>query len=663
MTSSRRHLKERLPEYMQPSAIMVLTALPLTANGKIDRRALPAPTLEQVSSRGYVAPRTEQERTLCEIWSSVLRLPRVGVEDNFFEIGGDSILCSQIVARCRKIGLRVTARQLFAHQTIAALAPHVASAVEPSAGSGAAKAAAATDRRSDAIPLTPIQRRFFATGGSGWHHDNQHVLLSVDPSIPCATWDRCLEALTNHHAAFRLRFRPAFTGPEARLAGAGPHHSLRSLDLTNEDAAARQRALADANAIAQSSFDLDRGPLLAAVHARMPAGDRAQLLLVTHHLVIDGVSWRIVLGDLAALLEQSAAGRVLDLGEPGTPFHEWARRLDEWAGRVDWDTELAPWLGVPAAAGASSADLRRLLDREGPAVTDRVADEETLRFTIDEPATTKLIEAGGRLVRAPLDRALLAALVDALSASSPQAAWWMDVEGHGRDLELPDVDLGRTVGWFTSIYPVRLEAAAPDASTTTLQQIDETLRAVPSGGIAFGLASSGRAPATVTARLHSLLDRGILFNYLGRFDEGGDAFSTGDGGLGGSRALERLRTHPLVVEAAVVHGRLEVEFCFAGAQLDPAKVQDLADAMRRRLLAAAGGGRFPAARVPAAELDALVARVDGRGGLTVADVYELTPMQGGMLFHRLFDAAGSVYFEQFSFVLEEAVDAPALREA
>ena len=289
-----------------------------------------------------------------------------------------------------------------------------------------------------------------------------------------------------------------------------------------------------------------------------------------------------------------------------------------------------------------------------PAATDRVADEQTLRFTLDEPATTRLIEAGGRLVRAPLDRALLAALIEALSASSRQDAWWIDVEGHGRDLELPDVDLGHTVGWFTSIYPVRLEAAPRDASTTLLQQIDETLRAVPSGGIAFGLATTGRAPAAVTARLRTLPDRGILFNFLGSFHDDGGAFSAGDGGLGGTRAPERLRTHPLAVEAAVVRGRLEVEFCFAGAQLDPAKVQDLADAMRRRLHAAAGGGRFPAARVPAAELDALVARIEARGGVTVADVYELTPMQGGMLFHRLFDAEGSVYFEQFSFVLEEA---------
>ena len=208
-----------------------------------------------------MTPDNDAERALHRIWCDVLRRADIGVHDNFFEIGGDSILCIQIVARCRKIGLPVTARQLFAHQTIAALAPHVASTVEPVAASGLAEgrrrhgspapATRSRSRRSSAASSRP--------GGSAWHHDNQHVLLSVDPSIPSATWDRCLEALTKHHAAFQLRFRPAFTGPEARLAEAGPHHSFRSLDLTNEDAAARQRALAQANALAQSSFDLDAG--------------------------------------------------------------------------------------------------------------------------------------------------------------------------------------------------------------------------------------------------------------------------------------------------------------------------------------------------------------------------------------------------------------------
>ena len=681
----REHAATLLPAHMVPHGFVPVAELPLTVAGKLDLRRLqqlPLPGSDAAAAQ----PGSDVERTLHRVWCEVLRRDDIGIRDNFFEIGGDSILCIQIVARCRKVGLQLTARQLFEHQTVADLAPRVHAPTEPSAVDGVPESVATPPhRRHDVVPLTPIQSRFFATGESGWHHDNQHLLLSVDPSFSPTTFDRCLEILAHHHSAFHIRFTPRFARPDAHLSEAGPHHSFRSVDLSKEDPATRQEALARANAEVQSSFDLEQGPLLAAVYIRMPPGEEAELLLVAHHLVIDGVSWRVVLEDLVTLLDQSAAGDPLDLGEPTTPFHEWAWSLDEWAGRVDWNAALAPWLGLTAEGVSSAADLRGLLGREDPGATDRVADEQTLRFELDAPTTKRLIEAGGRLVRAPLDRSLLAALIEALSALSGRDAWWIDMEGHGRDLDLPGVDLGHTVGWFTSIYPVCVRAAPRGVAPTTVERVDEVLRAIPAGGsIALGLATSGRAPAAVTAAVRNLPACGVLFNYLGSFHDGGDGFSTnegrnpirlaagapgatpGGGDLGGTRAPERLRTHPVTVEAAVVHGRLEVELRFAGAQLDPAKVAELADAIERGLLTAAGrAGRFPAARVPGTEIDALIERVQlqGSGDAVPTDVYELTPMQGGMLFHRLYDARGSVYFEQFSFVLEEAVDVAVMREA
>ena len=599
----------------------------------------------------------------------------IGVGDNFFEIGGDSILCIQIVARCRKAGVTITPKQLFAHQTIAALAPHAvaapasasalasASATAPAlapapasaSASASALAPAPAPAPAPAVPLTPIQRWFFATGGSHWHHDNQHVLLPVDASIAPAIWDRCLQALTAAHPAFHLRFRPAFTGVEARVAEAGPHHRFITVDLSAFEEAERARALAAVNAEAQSSFDLDRGPLLHAVHVRM-ASDRTLLLLVAHHLVVDGVSWRILLGDLETLAAQATSGSALEIGDTGTPFHEWAHRLDEWSRTLDWNTELAPWLDT-APGGASAGDLRRLAGAGHPSAADRVADEQTERFVLDAASTTALFETSGRTVGAPIDRVLLAGLVHALAATSRERSWWIDVESHGRDLALPEVDLARTAGWFTSISPVRLDAVHDDTPTAAIARVDRALRAVPSSGIALGLARTGRGPEAIAARLRALPECGVLFNYLGSFHQ------TTAGDLGGTRAPERLRTHPLVVEAAVVHGTLDVELRYSGTQLDPAKVRALAGLMRRRLLALATGDttRFPAARVPSGEIAALVSRLEQSG--RVADVYELTPMQGGMLFHGLYDAQGSVYFEQFSFVLEEPVDARALREA
>src|SRR5204862_2093436 len=174
-------------------------------------------------------------------------------------------------------------------------------------------------------------------------------------------------------------------------------------------------------------------------------------------------SWRILLADLAALVPQIASSARPDLGEPSTPFHEWATKLEAWARSAEWDAELAPWLDQTTRSGADAADLVRLLGRPGSSGSNRVADEQVIRFALDEAATRRAVESSGRLVKAPVDRALIAALVESLGA---HRAWWIDADSHGRCLDLSGVDVSRTVGWFTSIFPVHVDAAC---GTSTIE--------------------------------------------------------------------------------------------------------------------------------------------------------------------------------------------------
>ena len=298
--SLREHLRRTLPEYMVPAAFVPLDALPLTPSGKLDRGALPAPARAAAGDR-YVAPRTPVEAALAAVWAEVLRMDRVGVEDGFFALGGDSILSIQVVSRARRAGVEVTPRQMFEHQTIAALAAAAAH------GRVAGAPRAEQGRVEGPAPLTPIQAWFFEQAQPEPGHFNQSVLLEVHPSVDGAALEAALAAVLEHHDALRLRFRRTASGWEqwhAREVGIG----LERVDLSALDGDAGDRAQEGIAGARQASLHLERGPLGRAVLFDRGGGRRV-LLLVLHHLVTDGVSWRILRDDLEGACARAAAGR------------------------------------------------------------------------------------------------------------------------------------------------------------------------------------------------------------------------------------------------------------------------------------------------------------------------------------------------------------------
>ena len=328
----RDHLRATVPEYMIPGAFVTLDALPRTPTGKLDPKTLPAPEYGAAGDR-YVAPRTPVEETLAAIWADVLRAERVGVEESFFELGGDSILSIQVVSRARRAGVAITPRQLFEHPTIAGLA---------SLARGAAEAPRAEQGRVEGgVTPTPIQAWFFEQGhGSPWH-ENQSVLLAV-PGEAAAVLDAALAAVLEHHDALRLRFRRAAAGweqwhaPETGIA-------LERVDLSALAGDEQDRALEAAAAERQAGLRLEEGPLGRAV--LFDRGERgAVLFLVLHHLVVDGVSWRILRDDLERACAQLAAGEPVDLGEKTTSYREWSQALEAYAAGEALRAEAAHWL-------------------------------------------------------------------------------------------------------------------------------------------------------------------------------------------------------------------------------------------------------------------------------------------------------------------------------
>jgi non-ribosomal peptide synthase protein (TIGR01720 family) len=509
--SLRSWLKQSLPDYMVPTAFVALDALPRTTSGKIDRRTLPAPPRQPDTGSLYVAALTPVEEELARIWADVLGVDRVGVEDNFFALGGDSVLSIQVVSRARQAGLRLTAKDLFMHQTIAALAP-VVTAVD--------------DRDVDRlvagdVPLTPIQRWFFGTHVTNPHHFNQSTVVELTADVDEQVLERALDALVVHHDALRMRFEPV--GGEWRQHNAPPmpdtfilgRHDLSGV-VPDEQLAAMEK-LADE---VYAGFDLGRGSLLHAVLFIRGEGRPPCLFLVAHHLVVDAVSWRILLDDLETAYDQLARGEPVHLGPKTTSLRDWAHRLAEHVSAGGLDHEVEHWA--------------RTLDGQAPPQDGTPQPLRTLAVALSAENTDTLLRTAPTAFRTRINEVLLTAFGWALSRASGREMVPVDLEGHGREEIIEGVDLSHTVGWFTTIYPVTLElpgcaAGSPDWPAL-VKSVRRQLRAVPGIGFGFGALRYLGSPL-VRERL-SGTGRQVVFNYLGQWDARssgpGEAASSGE---------------------------------------------------------------------------------------------------------------------------------------
>jgi amino acid adenylation domain-containing protein/non-ribosomal peptide synthase protein (TIGR01720 family) len=591
----RAHLAARLPEYMVPFAFVPLDRLPLTVNGKIDRGALPSPA-GAAPTGGYTAPRTAAEEVLCGIWTRVLGLERVGVDDHFFERGGDSIRCLQVVAQARDAGLRFTVQQMMQHQTIATLVEQIGSEVQPPDAADAAPAVGVP------FPLSPIQRWFFEQPLRRPSHWNQSVLLRVPRDTDPELVRRVFEHLVAHHDALRLRFRPQPSGWSQAYA---PQEELDGI-FTKVDATghgAGDAPFLEAAARLQATLNLEHGPLVRVGWFELGAED-PRLLIIAHHLAVDGVSWRILLHDLTVLWAQASAGQPLAL----------PRRT---ASTAEWSTWLASHATAPATEGefprweALAGDAMMLpLDTDQP--DDEPGSADSLHVALQADETGALLEA---LRKTPLESVLLTALARAVAAWTGTTTVRVDVEGHGRDDLGSGLDVSRTVGWFTTVTPMRLVVGG-NSPAADLQAVTNALRAMPQQGAGFGLLrylhpDGGRRLASVPAAP-------IAFNYLGRFDgvlppAGWTLLRATAGPL---RDPGDPRLYPLEVTASIDQRRLTLDWSYGASAPGRRTIRRLAEATVAELRAIVADLRitdrvspadFPLARVSQATLDRIAA--------------------------------------------------------
>ncbi len=648
----RAHLRVSLPEYMVPSALVELEAFPLTPTGKTDRAALPAPERAGAEA-GHVAPRTPVEEALAEVWRSVLRVEGVGVHDNFFELGGDSILAIQAVSRARGAGVELKPRHFFEHPTIAELAPLAATTEAVSAEQGPVVGEA---------PLTPVQHAFFARGLPEPWHFNMPLLLRGRGPLDHAALEGAVRALVTHHDALRARFARGEDGRwVSAFAAPEPELPVERVDLSGVPEAERVAALERIAAERQGGLRLD-GPLLRATHFDSGADAPGRVLLLAHHLVVDVASWRTLVEDLETAYGQLRRGEPVVLPPKTTSFRAWAERLAEHA-RSAAAAELAFWTD-PARAGAPPLPV----DLGGPDGEDTGA---VVAAALTAEETRSLLQEAPVAYRARVDDLLLAALARALGRWTGDGRVLVDVESHGREELFADVDLSRTVGWFTAVHPLFLDLRGAGGEGAAIKTVKEALRAVPRRGIGWGLLR-WMGPDDAREALAARPAPQVAFNYLGQVDgvfaEAGE-FRVAEEGVGPSRSPRGRREHLLEVMAVVEGGRLHLRVGYGTGRHREETVGRLAADVLAELRALAAhcaspeaGGHtpsdFPLARLPQAELDELLGRERG-----IEDVYPATPMQEGMLFHTLFAPEGGAYVGQFMYDLVGELDVEAFRRA
>jgi amino acid adenylation domain-containing protein/non-ribosomal peptide synthase protein (TIGR01720 family)/FkbM family methyltransferase len=621
----RQFLSQRLPEYMVPSHFVLLERLPRMANGKVDRNELPPPQPAGQERDAITAARTPVEATLVQIWAEVLGQQQVGVHDNFFELGGDSILSIQVIAQAHQQGLQITPRQFFQNQTIAKLAAVAGTAPAPRAQervpAGGRLNDAEEGRGTGPVPLTPIQRWFFEQDLPDPHHWNMPLLLELRQPLDPGLLERAVEVLLRQHQALRLRFRREETGWQQTIAAPDEIAPFARVDLSRLTAAEQEPAIEAAAAEYQASLDLTAGLLMRAVLFDCAPHQPDRLLFIVHHLAVDGISWRILLEEMQSVYQLLRHGQPIQLPPEPTSFRYWAERLMEYARSAELRQELDYWVNRPWSSVVS-------LPVDHPREANSVASARSLSVSLSAEETRALLQEVPEAYRTQINDVLLTALAQAIAPWTGSRSLLVDLEGHGREEIFEEVDLSRTVGWFTTLFPVLLDLPEAADPGEALKSVKEQLRGVPHRGIGYGLLRYGSGDTAIAAKLRTLPQAEISFNYMGQFDPLRSAtplFELAGDGCGPVRSQQGCRSHLLAVNGIVKGGRLQLDWSYSEEQHCRATIEGLAqafiDALRSLIThcqSAKAGGYTPSdfrkAKLNQKDLDRLLSRINQVGG-------------------------------------------------
>lgn len=562
----REYLKAKLPSYMVPSGFVAMEAIPLTANGKVDREALPMPEEKQINSE-CVGPRNSNEQILTTIWKRVLGVKKVGIYDNFFEIGGDSILSIQIISQASQVGLKLTPKQMFECPTIAELAQV---AIETQ-GVQAEQGIVIGD-----VPLTPIQCWFFEQEHPHTEHWNQSMLLRVKERLNVKLLEGAILNLLKHHDALRFRYEQLPNGTwRQRNEGTDELSVLHVVKRNQVNEKEWNKIIQEEMNINQASFNLVTGPLMRVVYFEDNLTGNDRIFWVIHHLVVDGVSWRILLEDLQVVYNQMKQGQEVRLPAKSTSFKEWSERLQTYS-----DSGISKEVQNYWNEQVEKETMKIPMDYPIQETTEESIDQVTRTLGIEETQT--LLHEVLVTHKTRIDEVLLTALGQAIVDCINQQTVSIHLEGHGREEMIEGIDLSRTVGWFTSIYPVHLNFQGTQTPIEGLKAVKEQLRRIPNRGVDYGILRYLNKEILPFYQQKP----SISFNYLGQFDQvfSKESLFVQEAGFTFlDHAPDSKPSHLIEVIGMVKDEKLHFIWMYSREQFSKLKIQVIADGMLRHL--------------------------------------------------------------------------------
>ncbi|AWM17149.1 non-ribosomal peptide synthetase [Bacillus inaquosorum] len=536
----RSLLARSLPNYMIPAYIIEMETLPLTSNGKLNRKALPEPDF--ASKQTYVPPRDDLEEQLALIWQEVLGIQRIGIEDSFFELGGDSIKALQVSARLGRHGLSLQVSDLFRHPKIKDLSPFIRKTeriIEQGPIQGD-------------VPWTPVQQWFLSQDIEERHHFNQSVMLFHSDRLSEDDLRAALKKLAEHHDALRMVYR----NDDGRWIQINQGiqesqlYSLRISDLSQSESGWETQIKQEV-ADLQQSINLQEGPLLHAAWFKTLTGD--YLFLAIHHLVVDGVAWRILLEDLSAGYQQASSGQAIQLPPKTDSYQEYARRIQEYAQSSRLIREEVYWRSVEEQQAAELPYEIPLHEN-----TD-CSRRDSIRFSLSEADTAVLLQNVNHAYGTDTQDILLTAASLAICEWTGGSKLRIAMEGHGREHILPELDISRTVGWFTSMYPALISFENPrDDLGTAVKTVKDTLGRIPNKGVGYGILKYLTHPENKSITFSKTPD--ISFNYLGQFNDIERQDSFRPSSLGGGKDITHTWKREQIIEMSAMAADKKLHF-------------------------------------------------------------------------------------------------------
>ncbi|MEO6868799.1 MAG: condensation domain-containing protein, partial [Ginsengibacter sp.] len=645
------YLSDKLPNYMIPLIWVQLDKFPLTLNGKINQKALPDPDFSELANEEYVAPRNETEKQLSVIWQQLLDIEQIGIHDNFFELGGDSILTIQVVSRARRAGFELQPKDIFLHQTIAKLSTAIAERSK-------AVVTAEQGILNGTSGLLPIQQWYLKNEPIGISHFNQSVLLSVDKTISDDILNIAIEHLAHHHDALRFLYAKTNEGWQQKYSELIPKVNREFISAgSNGQQPFLIKEICDKY---QRSLDIENGPVIQVVLIQTPETEKLnRLFIVIHHLAIDGVSWRILVEDLELLLNSIYSGKEINLGDKTSSYRQWYNALEKYSKSEKLLSQKRYWQNVSKSFIPLTVDKKY----EG-----EVKAKNTARFNqrLSREKTNQLIHDVSHVYHTEINDLLLSALAKALFDWNKSQKIIIGLEGHGREDISSEVDISRTVGWFTSLYPVliQINEAESNKPGDLIRTVKEQLRQVPDKGLGYGVLTYINKDEI----LQDIQPWEIVFNYLGQVDNvvrESKWFSIAKELTGNGNSEEMGMTEKLSINSIITEGELAIHWTYSTMHYEEETISKLASnyISNLELLIAECAEQKKKGEIYTPSdyglgLDIKYNELDkfldeklstGKSRRKQIDrLYPLSGLQQGMLFHLLYDGEVGAYVEQFA---------------